>query len=85
LVETDWLPPDGAVVGDKRIKPGFSDAEYVQLFVMLLATGYSDFKAVLDVMSRPFGRLDGIFQAALTPQGHLMPACRHPEARKRPT
>lgn len=36
-------------LGVKRIKLGFSDADFVQLFVMLLATGHSDFEAVREV------------------------------------
>ena len=36
-------------LGVKRIRLGFSDAEFVQLFVMLLATGHSDFEAVREI------------------------------------
>ncbi|MDX8402444.1 MAG: IS1380 family transposase [Mariprofundaceae bacterium] len=49
LMEETGFRREARRLGVKRIKLGFSDAEYVQLFVMLLATGHSDFEAVREL------------------------------------
>jgi len=49
LMEETGFRREARRLGGKKIRLGFSDAEYVQLFVMLLATGHSDFEAVREV------------------------------------
>ena len=49
LMEKSGFRREAERVGGKRIRLGFSDAEFVQLYVLMLATGHSDFEAVREL------------------------------------